>query len=58
MTFFTILFVLIALNAIMMLFSLKNINQKSKSGQGELSNNTDAKIYPIDLANPKYKKAV
>ncbi|WP_291870314.1 hypothetical protein [Maribacter sp.] len=58
MTFFTILFVLIILNAIMMLFSLKNINQKPKSIQGEFSDNSDAKIYPIDLANPKYKKAV
>lgn len=58
MTFFTILFILLGLNAIMMVFSLKNTNKKHKSIVGEISDNSDTKIYPIDLANLKYKKAV
>ncbi|RKR12346.1 hypothetical protein CLV91_2472 [Maribacter vaceletii] len=58
MTFFTILLLLVGLNAIIMLFSLKNINQKPKSIGKEISDISKTKIYPIDLANSNYKKAI
>ena len=40
-----------------MLFSLKDTSA-SKAKKEKKSVATDSKIYPIDLANSKYKKAV
>ncbi len=54
MTFFAILFVLAGVNALMIIFSLNDVNQRTKKTK---STNT-YKIYPADLIAPKYKKAV
>ncbi len=58
MTFFSILFILIGINAMMMFFSFGNIGQKTKKSTKQTPNPSDSKIYPIDLISSKYKKAV
>ncbi|MGB5555097.1 MAG: hypothetical protein WBM83_10605 [Flavobacteriaceae bacterium] len=58
MTFFTILFILIGINAVMMMFSLSGVDQGSKKSVSDTSDAQDSKIYPIDLISSKYKKAV
>lgn len=57
-TFFTILFILIGLNAIMMVFSLKGTNQRTKKTTTNVSTASASKIYPLDLVSSEYKKAV
>ncbi|WP_282161298.1 hypothetical protein [Ulvibacterium marinum] len=57
-TFFTILFVLIGINALMMIFSLSSVGQKTKRSEGNAKTSVTSKIYPIDSASSKYKKAV
>lgn len=58
MTFFTILFILIGINVMMMVFSFSGIEQKKKKPTNEVSDTTDSKIYPIDLISSEYKKAI
>ncbi len=41
-----------------MLFSLKNMNKKAKTTNGEISDKSNSKVYPIDLAKSNYKKAI
>ncbi len=57
-TFFTILFVLIGINALMMIFSLGSVSQQMKKSKGNAKTSATSKIYPIDSASTKYKKAV
>lgn len=57
-TFFTILFILIGLNAIMMIFSLKGTNHRTKKTTTTASTTSASKIYPLDLVSSEYKKAV
>ncbi|WP_425236240.1 hypothetical protein [Ulvibacterium sp.] len=57
-TFFTILFVLIGINALMMIFSLSSVGPKTKKSEGNARTSITSKIYPIDSASSKYKKAV
>ncbi len=57
-TFLTILFVLVCINAAMILTSLYNVNKSSFKTPKDITRSTISKIYPIDLAAPKYKKAV
>ncbi len=58
MTFFTILFILIGVNAVVMFFSLNTFDSKERSTQNSITDADDAKIYPIDLLPSKYKKAM
>ncbi len=58
MTFFSILFILIAANAIFMFFSLTGNSEKTVKKMKDTSDATESKIYPIDLIPSKYKKAV
>jgi len=58
MTFFSVFFILIGINAVMMIFSLNGVDVKSRKSDSEASTTSDSKIYPIDLISSKYKKAV
>lgn len=57
-TFFTILFILLSINGVMMLFSLSSTKQNAEKSSKNVTESTTSKIYPIDLITPKYKKAV
>jgi|GEM_PF-5291483 len=57
-TFFTILFILIGINALMMVFSFASIGKGGKSLKSSSKNSIASEIYPIDLASSEYKKAV
>ena len=56
-SFFTILFIIIGVNAAMMIFSLRSNKQKTKKSSTD-SRAFTSKIYPLDLLSSKYKKAV
>lgn len=56
-TFFTILFVIIGVNAIMLFISLNSVGRKRKATDARTETSA-SKIYPIDLVSNKYKKAV
>ncbi|MFH6602041.1 hypothetical protein ACEZ3G_01020 [Maribacter algicola] len=58
MTFFSVFFILIGINAIMMFFSLTGIDQKTKKSDSTASKASESQIYPMDLASSEYKKAV
>ncbi|WP_273566218.1 hypothetical protein [Maribacter halichondriae] len=57
-TFFGILFILIGINAVLMIFSINGVDQKIKKSTDGDSETSTSKIYPIDLISSKYKKAV
>ena len=57
-TFFTILFILLGINGVMMLFSLNSVKQNAKKLSKNDTNLANSKIYPIDLITPKFNKAV
>lgn len=56
-TFLSILFVLIAINAALLIFSVNGTNKKSKS-TAATPTGSPSRIFPLDLINSKYKKAV
>ena len=56
-TFFTILFIIIGVNGVMLFISLNGTEQKRKSSAGNTETSA-SKIYPIDMISSKYKKAV
>lgn len=53
-TFFSILFILIAVNAVLLIFS---VNRASRKSVNNISKQTAPKIYALDLAT-EYKKAI
>ena len=55
--FFTIFFSLIAVNAFLLLFSLRNNSAGSSDGNAS-ENPQTTKIYPLDLYSSKFKKAI
>jgi hypothetical protein len=57
-SFFSILFILIGINAVIMFFSLNSVDSKEQNSQNTVSSADDTKIYPIDLLPSKYKKAM
>lgn len=57
-SFFTILFIILGVNAVLMIFSLSGTGQKTKKSSTSTSDSSSTKIYPIDLIATKYKKAV
>ncbi|WP_299531418.1 hypothetical protein [Ulvibacterium sp.] len=57
-TFFTILFVLIGVNALMMIFSLGTFNKGMKKSKRNAKTSAASEIYPINSLSSKYKKAV
>ncbi len=58
MTFLSILFILIGVNAIMMIFSLNVFGQRERKSSNSFLEDHSSNIYPIDLVASKYKKAV
>ena len=58
MIFFTLLVVLIGVNAVMMVFSLNVYDKQAKTRSGHMPERSVTKIYPLDLVPSKYKKAV
>jgi hypothetical protein len=57
-SFFTILFIILGVNAVLMIFSLSGTGQKAKKSSTSITDSSSTKIYPIDLISSKYKKAV
>lgn len=58
MTFLTIFFVLIGINAVLLLFSLQKANNKTRNSSPSVSKLSNAVIYPIELLTQEFKKAV
>ncbi|QWX82767.1 hypothetical protein H0I23_09840 [Cellulophaga sp. HaHaR_3_176] len=54
-TFFSILFILIGINAALLLFS---VNRSSKKQQRTITNMYSTPTYPLNSIEPKYQKAV
>jgi hypothetical protein len=57
-SFFTILFIILGVNAVLMIFSLSGTGHKAKKTSTGISDSSTPKIYPIDLISSKYKKAI
>jgi len=57
-TFFTILFIILGVNVVLMFFSLSGIIQKAKKSSTGTTKTSVTDIHPIDLISSKYKKAV
>jgi hypothetical protein len=56
-TFFSILLVLIGINALLFLVSFNSSPKKKEKSAKNISESTTV-IFPLDLINSKYKKAV
>ncbi len=56
-TFFTILFIIVGVNAVMLFINFNSIGQKKKLST-DSSATAASEVYPIDLISSKYKKAV
>ena len=56
-TFFSILFVLIVINALLFIVSFSSNSIKKEKSVKNISESTTV-IFPLDLINSKYKKAV
>lgn len=56
-TFFSILFVLIVVNALLFIVSFSSNSIKKEKSVKNISESTTV-IFPLDLINSKYKKAV
>ncbi|MEX0315177.1 MAG: hypothetical protein AB3N18_13445 [Allomuricauda sp.] len=57
-TFFSILFVLLAVNAILLVFSVNGGNQKTKKPIIKISEKSLTKVFPHKHSETEYKKAV
>jgi uncharacterized membrane protein len=57
-TFFTILFVLLAINAILLTFSINGAREKSRKTIQKISEASVTKILPSESSGTEYKKAV
>tara|TARA_R110002153_G_scaffold256241_2_gene415117 strand:- start:175 stop:354 length:180 start_codon:yes stop_codon:yes gene_type:complete len=58
LTFFSILFVLVSLNAVLLLFSVNNSKKKTEKQDSNFSEVTPTKIYPLNNIEANFKKAV
>ncbi len=58
MTFLAIFFILIGLNAVMMLFNLQGANKKETKSTPKVSKTSGSVVYPINLLTSELKKAV
>ncbi len=57
-TFLSTIFVLIAINLALLLFSTNKAKQRLNKFNKDLSATSDSKIYPLNLNSSKYKKAI
>lgn len=57
-TFFSILLILIAINAVLMIFSLKSTDSKARKPEKELLNNVISKVYRMNLTSSNQENVV
>jgi len=57
-TFLSILFVLMAVNAILLVFSMNSVKDRFKKTIQKISDNNVIKLPPTEISETKYKKAV
>ncbi|PCJ98429.1 MAG: hypothetical protein COA50_02695 [Flavobacteriaceae bacterium] len=57
-TFFSLLLVLLGINAILLIFSVNRTNGKVRKTRSSISKTPITQIYPINLAPTNYKKAI
>jgi hypothetical protein len=57
-TFFTIFFILILMNVVLLTFSALNASQKVARLSKRVTEHAATQIYPLELSDSKYKKAV
>lgn len=58
MTFFSVLLVLIAINAVLMIFSLNSSSSKSRKIDKEMINDVISKSYQANFTSSKYEEVV
>lgn len=56
--FLNILFILVAVNALLLVFSVNRNNAKVKKPVSKSTSQTTAKVYPLNIISTKYKKAI
>ena len=56
MTFFSILLVLIAINAVLMIFSLNSSGPKSQKVDKDIINDVISKSYRVNFTSSKYEE--
>lgn len=57
-TFFSIVFALVAINLALLLFSGIRSKQRMNKIKKEINSSAASKIYPLNLNTSKYKKAI
>jgi len=57
-TFFTIFFILVLVNAALLIFSIAQTGRKSDNVSNDVSELSQNTIYPLDLSTPDYRKAI
>jgi hypothetical protein len=57
-TFFNILITLVAINAILLIFSVNRTNKKNTVSADKKLDGSATRIYPMDLSSSNYKKAI
>ncbi|SNZ00204.1 hypothetical protein SAMN06265377_2024 [Flagellimonas pacifica] len=57
-TFFGIFFVLLAVNALLLIFSVNGISTRLKKPTHKISETSITKLFPHQSSESKYKKAV
>ena len=57
-TFFSILFVLLGINAVLLIFSVNGASQRIKKPLEKFSENSVPKLFPQQYSDREYKKAV
>ncbi|SMC61483.1 hypothetical protein [Cellulophaga tyrosinoxydans] len=58
LTFFSILLVLVGLNAALLLFSVNSNKKRTQKTNSNIADYSPTKIYPLNIIEAKYKKAV
>ncbi len=57
-TFFTIFFILVAVNAGLLTFSMVMNKRRQSEVSGERTDTIQEKVYPLDLSSSEYRKAI
>jgi hypothetical protein len=57
-TFFTIFFILVLVNAALLIFSIAQTGRKSENVSKDVSELPRNTVYPLDLSTPDYRKAI
>jgi len=57
-TFFTIFFILVLVNAALLIFSIAQTGSKPNDVSKDVTELSQNTIYPLDLSTPDYRKAI